>query len=438
MASKLKNGSSCAACVRYPETNSDSWILTKVDKKLPGNRYLVRDEFADDPRYETYNVDSSHITPFPSTSNEEYKKGETVLALWHDEGTNEWSTMFYNAEVVDNKTGDPKTVRLRYSQTDFDVEVEKDKIARLPPNFTFTEVIEDEDEKPSTTATEEASEDSAKTTSGKKGKHQKEEASSAAASNQMSAASNNEELSESKTDETADFQDKSKASSSNNVSDDNSASSKTENVQDATSNAPVASSVAEAESLEAKSEGTANEEKTASDSNETTENGVSTANSTQQPTDNSAKSDDQTSPVPEKNKRPKTTSKDSSSSNSSSSTPKLQTPEDRRIYFMFHQPEVQERPKLEYLSNEDFTKLAGPKKELKRMETKEGTPLLDSLSDPELFNQENLLHVTGSGIISVANVEKGDEKSGLAEGRIPCGRLRRIINEWIKNPMDSI
>ena len=453
MANKLKNGSNCAACVRYPETDSDCWILTKVDKKLPGNKYLVRDEFADDPKYETYTVDSSHITPFPSTLNEEYKVGDTVLALWRDEDTNEWSTMFYNAEVAENNGSDPKTVQLLYSGTDFVVDVEKDKIARLPANFTFVEASEDKEDRTSTTATEEPSEDNSTKNTVKKGRSKEElnttdSSIPSQAANADEGATNTEDVSESTTDEKATISGKDKGETTSNATPENSlAQVKSENPPSAAiSGNSAASGETETDSQESKANGstsTDQEMTTTNNLNTTAENTAQSQNEIQvQPTENEEKLDEQAS---DKNKRSKSskdnttgTSATSSSAASAASSSRLQTPEDRRIKFMFHRPEVAERPKVDYLTNEDFTRLAGPKQELERMHTIEGTPLLDYLEDPELFNQENLLHVTGSGVISVANVEKGDEKSGLIEGRIPCGRLKRIFNEWIKNPMDSI
>lgn len=446
MANKfLKNGSNCAACVPYPETDADCWILTKVDKRLPGNKYLVRDEYADDPKYETYTVDSSHITPFPSTLNEEYKKGETVLALWHDEDTNEWSTMFYNAEVADSSSNDPKMVQLLYSGTDFVVDVEKNKIARLPANFTYTKVEENED-RTSTTATEEPSEDNLqKPGSDKKGRFPKEESNAPDSISPSQAVLNtaNSEEATTNTDKTEPTTEEKlnvksqEETTSNAESGEVSAKTEDSSVLPQNISSPTqASTSGEIEASEPKANETVTDQTVATDSNETNENETTPENSIQtQSADDGSKSDDQASS--EKSRRSKPISKENSANNSEESIKPL-TPEDRRVKFMFNKPKVVERPQFKCLTNEDFTELAGPKQELVRMDTKEGTPLLDFLQDSELFNQENLLHVTGSGVISVANVERGNEKSGLAEGRVPCGRLKRIINEWIKNPMDSI
>jgi hypothetical protein len=53
------------------------------------------------------------------------------------------------------------------------------------------------------------------------------------------------------------------------------------------------------------------------------------------------------------------------------------------------------------LSNDDFTSLAGPRRDPEPMRTEPGTPLLDFLGDPDLFVQEHLTHVTGSGVVSL-------------------------------------
>lgn len=365
MSNKLKNGSNCAACVLYPESDTHSWILTKVEKKLPGNRFLVRDEFADDPRYETYQVDSNHITPFPSPPSEEYKPGETILALWHDDERNEWSTMFYNAEV---KSVEPKFVRLLYSQTDFEVEVEKNKLAKFPPKFKeLAEEVDDNETSQNQTGS--------------------------------TTAQNTEDVTEdAKTEDGKDN------STTQAVDED---SGRSDQVSEDKGNSKP---ISEDESTVIKAE-----------TDHLTEKFVKEEN----------RSEEETRPHPVRHGR----GGHSHAPKVAAPKPPLDTAEARRVHFMFHKAEVTEAPKPKYLSDEDFSKLSGAPVEFARMNTKAGTPLLDSLNDPELFDQEEMLHVTGSGIISVANVDEC-KKSGLAEGKMPCGKLGRIINEWIKNPMD--
>jgi hypothetical protein len=149
---KLRPGQTCAACVAYADSGSRSWILTKVDKKASGSRYIVRDEYADDEQYETYVVEANKIAPFP-TPNEEYKVGDRVLALWRDEESNEWSTMFYPADVVAINS---HVVTLLYKGSESKITVDDTKITKFPEGYDFAsdneEPSADESSGPSDTA----------------------------------------------------------------------------------------------------------------------------------------------------------------------------------------------------------------------------------------------------------------------------------------------
>ncbi|OHT07321.1 hypothetical protein TRFO_24591 [Tritrichomonas foetus] len=464
MTNKLRNGSNCAACVLYPETESHSWILTKVEKKLPGNRYLVRDEFADDPRYETYTVESNHITPFPSSSQEEYRIGETVLALWRDEETNEWSTMFYSAEVQDANASDPKSITLLYSGTSLPIEVEKNKIARLPNNFTFVDADDEPDD----------------------GKHEKVVSDEHQNSENVNQSQTEEKLSSNQPNQaslkgtatttattTAISTAATTAGTSNESSDDESRQEQQFAAPTTPANeSTVTSKESTAQPGSPVQEGHASTDKTDSSqisvsNDENAQNQpsqkIQTQETNQQQQLPTSQSNDQIQQQQlsheEEMKSSHLSDKLSESPTHNASKPAVSstattrrsareresrsrdipsTPEDRRIYFMFHKPEVAERPKLEYLTNEDFTRLAGPRQDPVRMKTIEGTPLLDSLEDPELFNQECLLHVTGSGEISISDIESGDRKSGIVAGQVPCGRLSKILNEWTRGTLDNM
>lgn len=157
-STKLTKGLSCAVCVIYADTGRYSWIVTKIERcpKGSGGKFTVRDEYADDERYETYVVEPNRIAPFPS-SGEGYKPGDRVLALWKDEESNEWSTMFYEAKVIGMKPNGKVT--LVYKETDTEIEVDDTKITRFPKDFDLVssseEGEEEENQNEATTAVEE-------------------------------------------------------------------------------------------------------------------------------------------------------------------------------------------------------------------------------------------------------------------------------------------
>ena len=392
MSVKLRTGSNCAACVVYADTDAESWILTKVERKMSGNRFVVRDEFADDAKYETYVVDSNHITPYTASNSEDFKVGEKVLALWRDEETNEWSTMFYSAKVLDVDASDTRHVTLLYGGTEFGVEVEKSKIARLPANFSQSEDNESSEEDQANTKNQNQNQNE---TTG----------------DEATAEDNN---SESATDDQRDKQKSQQETANKQSSNQN---SEDEEAKDGKTHKKI-----EQNDDEGKNENHSPQKNQPLKDDSANANNSTTQQSPQPP--NTQEKLEKIDKTDHKAVKPSKTHEDSQKSKVPDN------PEERRIFFMFNKPEVAERPKLEYLTNDDFTRLAGPKQEIVRMHTEEGTPLLDSLEDPELFNQENLLHVTGSGAITISNLDDSNAKSGIVSGSVQCGRLSKIINEW--------
>lgn len=98
MSHYLKSGSSCAASVFYAgDRTHRQWIIGTIEKIQSNGKYLVRDKEPSSRRYEHYTVDPSYVAPYPPLNNI-FTVGEDILALWYE--SDEWSTMFYPAKVV--------------------------------------------------------------------------------------------------------------------------------------------------------------------------------------------------------------------------------------------------------------------------------------------------------------------------------------------------
>jgi hypothetical protein len=303
---RIKVGSTCAACVEYSGQNGFSWIITKVEKKSTGNKYVLRDEYAERPEFETYTVESNRITPFPA-QNEDYRVGERVLALWWDEETNQWSTMLYQAEVKAVKNNGRLSLLYKGSDPPNIFDVELKQITKFPPDFD----LHDSD------FTEAEALDQLET--------------------------------------------------------------------------PALSTTPPVGSDRTSGHGTDDE-------------------------------------VPEAAPRPAPPSP--SPSPRAAAAEQIAAIEARRVAFMFNIPQPAERSEITYLTNDDFTALAGPEREPELMRTEPGTPLLDALEDPELFSQEHYSHVTGSGVIRLPGSDAPAPQSRLLAGPMRCGRLGWILNEW--------
>ena len=285
---KLRVGQTCAACVKYADTGTFSWIITKVERKLSGGKYLVRDESDPQEGFETYTVESNRIAPFPAPPSDDYQVGDRVLALWKDDEDNVWTTEFFEARVVAIKADKKLTIVYKGSEKSTEFDLNENKVTKIPPNFDlFSQSDTENEEEESKPVSEE--------------EHPKE--------------------------------------------------------------------ITEVQST-----------------------------------------------PDEKPKIP----------------PHTEALERRRIQLMFNKPAPVEKRQIQGLSNDDFTELAGPVHEPEVMRTEPGTPLLDSLGDPELFDQEQVAHVTGSGVVALPERRPAPSKSVLMSGNIKCGRLGWILNEWAK------
>lgn len=133
---KLRSGQNCAACVPINDKGVYAWFLTKVDKRH-GSKYIVRDEYSDiNISPDRYTIDMSHVSPFP-LKDETYIVGDNVLALWRDKVSNEWSTMFFESQIV-NISEDRQQIEVVYKGTDYHATLDDSKITRVPPDFNLS------------------------------------------------------------------------------------------------------------------------------------------------------------------------------------------------------------------------------------------------------------------------------------------------------------
>ena len=103
--------------------------------------------------------------------------------------------------------------------------------------------------------------------------------------------------------------------------------------------------------------------------------------------------------------------------------------ENREVTFIFKRPQAVKKVKLELLTDDDIAKLIPPPAIPKREIIKKGTPLLDCLTDPDLFEQYQR-HTTASGMVYRKNIEEEREfSSALMQGE-KCGRIGKIFQLW--------
>ena len=100
----------------------------------------------------------------------------------------------------------------------------------------------------------------------------------------------------------------------------------------------------------------------------------------------------------------------------------------RTVKFTFNKVETADHMDFHLLTDDDFTHFLPEYKPAERIRITEGTPLLDALSDPELFDQINQ-HTTSSGSLFRNDLKPFEYKSALMEGK-ECGRIGKIFRMW--------
>lgn len=331
----LKKGQQVAVYVHFEDEEEPKWIMTKIEKKINNNLYMVHDEYADDPNKERFRVEASNITMFSHPSSG-YEPGEHVLARWKNPG--DWTTVLYDAEVISvNKGG---TVTLLYQGTEDQIVVNTNKITKYPPNFLNEEeeIGEEEEEAKGESEAEEQIENNEK----------QEEA--VQVKSEQSEVNLSEEPEMEAAPPTA-------VTSSENQED--------EEVQNST---PAASSPPQSP----------------------------------QPMPPSS-SQEVFIPVQEEVKR--------------------------TLAFTFDKPEPVESTKIRLIDDNELKSLVKDAPDPEKVTAIEGTPLLDCLEDPELFEQE-IKHTTASGMMYRKNMKPHVFKSALMDGQ-KCGRLGHIIQGWV-------
>lgn len=334
----MKKNQQVAAYVEIPNEDRAQWFLGKIEKKQANGKYVIHDEYAEDPSLERFIVDPQFISLFPNTQGP-YSVGEHILARW--KLTDGWTTELYDAEII--KVIKKDTLVLKYQESELEIETNVNKVTKYPAGFLSKE--------------EEAV-------------------------NEEEEANDEEAKAESETQHEATAE--SPKSPSKNLTQEQTSEEHSDTNQPA-SNAPTTSAEV------------------------TEDTGMA---STPVPSSPPA------SPpvVEEVPQGPKF-------------MPRMaQEIPNRKLNLRFNPAETQDPTDLHILTDDEFIKLLPELRKPERIEIKQGTPLLDCLTDPELFEQESV-HTTSSGMLFRKGMKQQKFKSALMNGE-KCGRLGMIFNEY--------
>jgi hypothetical protein len=114
----LPKGQTVAALVPYTKRKQE-WIVASVvswneEEKtyafphIVGHRsllnlyfrYVVKDEFPENRKLKSWTIPKHKVIRFPREDSELITVGDRVLSLWYLPDRNEWSSMFYEATIV--------------------------------------------------------------------------------------------------------------------------------------------------------------------------------------------------------------------------------------------------------------------------------------------------------------------------------------------------
>jgi len=124
----INPGQTVAACVPYTKRKKE-WIVASVVTWHPNEKqYIVRDLFPENKKKQVcWPVKPNELTVFPASESELYFPNDNVLSLWLE--NEEWSSMFYEAVVVDSEE---KFVNLKFNGDENMFKIAKEKVVKLP------------------------------------------------------------------------------------------------------------------------------------------------------------------------------------------------------------------------------------------------------------------------------------------------------------------
>lgn len=128
----INPGQTVAACVPYTKRKKE-WIVASVVTWHPNEKqYIVRDLFPENKKKQAcWPVKPNEVIVFPASESELYLLNDNVLSLWLE--NDEWSSMFYEAVVVDSEE---KFLHLKFNGDEKSFKISKEKVVKLPKKIS--------------------------------------------------------------------------------------------------------------------------------------------------------------------------------------------------------------------------------------------------------------------------------------------------------------
>jgi len=134
----LEVNSTVAACVPYGTKGREEWIIAAVDGyDAFQNKYKVCDLYPESKKQATWILEPHKLTRFPNPT-AKFVAGDKVLSLWFIEDLNEWSSMFYDATVVQ---AEKNLVKVRFRGENTVSKIALDKVVKKPRKMLKSESL---------------------------------------------------------------------------------------------------------------------------------------------------------------------------------------------------------------------------------------------------------------------------------------------------------
>jgi hypothetical protein len=144
----LPRGQTVAAQVPYTKRKQEWIVASVVSWNEDELTYVVKDEFPENKKMKSWTIPHHKVIRFPRDLRDPLMPGDRVLSLWYIPDTEEWSSMFYEATIVNTDEMDKtSTIWLRFNGDDEVYEIDSMKIVKKPkrrakvPKRPFTSAI---------------------------------------------------------------------------------------------------------------------------------------------------------------------------------------------------------------------------------------------------------------------------------------------------------
>jgi hypothetical protein len=143
----LPRGQTVAAQVPYTKRKQEWIVASVVSWNEDEMTYVVKDEFPENKKMKSWTIPHHKVIRFPRDLRDPLMPGDRVLSLWYIPDTEEWSSMFYEATIVNTDDMEKtSTIWLRFNGDDEVYEIDSMKIVKPKrrskvPKRPFTSAI---------------------------------------------------------------------------------------------------------------------------------------------------------------------------------------------------------------------------------------------------------------------------------------------------------